>query len=435
MCCLPEATDIFQTFDDVMAYLDGLGMFHQDLALDRISKTLDKLNASRLPCPVVQIIGTNGKGSTATFLHSIAMAHGFRSGLYTSPHFVSPAERIRMNNRQLPPMAWPRLVSQVHQANSELTYFEILTALAAISFRDTEPDVLFFEAGLGGRHDATTAVQADLVCFTPIALDHQNVLGATLSAIAEDKAAAIRQGVFAAVSAYQTPKALDCLLAKSRQAGIPLYGANKAKGILQLSQAAQTLQDRVLSGVNLGLAGPHQLENARTALTVWLLLCEKNAWHCSENSMRQGLERAFIPGRLQMIAPNDSLPGIILDGAHNPHSMAALKNALGSLHIKPGAVIFSCLADKNPPSLMPSLRDISGTAPIFTPTIRNNQRASNGNDLAKIIGPNALAVPDLPIALAETTKLPLNGAPVLICGSLYLLAEFFSLYPQALDWH
>ncbi len=272
----------FQTFDEVRTYLDQLGLFHMDLGLDRVRSALEALDARRLPCPVIQVVGTNGKGSTSTFLHSLALAHGFHAGLFLSPHFVSPTERIRMNARLLPESAWPELANRVRAARADLTYFELLTVMAAVAFRDTEPDVLIFEAGMGGRHDATSALDADVVCFTPMALDHQDILGRDIAAIARDKADALRPGVWAAVSAPQEAEAALILRRKALSLDIPLLempgeGASESRGKPDDEPAPHAeLPDRLMRQireVRLGLAGSHQWVNARVALAAWIALC------------------------------------------------------------------------------------------------------------------------------------------------------------------
>ncbi len=411
----------FSSFADVEAYLDKLGLFHMDLSLGRMKRALAK--AKRPPCPVVQVVGTNGKGSTSAFLQSLAMAHGFRAGLYTSPHFVSPAERIRLNEKELPRAAWPDLAERALAAEPDLTYFELLTVMAWMAFGDTEPDLLIFEAGLGGRHDATTALPAHMVCFTPIALDHQAVLGPDLASIAADKADAMRPGLFAAVSAPQKPEAAAALQGKARALRLPLR--------LLEPDAPDILPERT----PLGLRGPHQSTNARTALTAWSVLAEGMGWQNNENAIRRGLGQAFIPGRLQdvRLATPRGETDFVLDGAHNPHGMSALREAMRDR--PPAAVIFSCLRDKNPEALAALVRDIARGAPVLAPTIAGNERACPGTELAALLGrfgAEAFPASDLAAALDSLDKFALSG-PVLVCGSLYLLGEFFTLFPRALQ--
>ncbi|MCH5276505.1 MAG: bifunctional folylpolyglutamate synthase/dihydrofolate synthase [Desulfovibrionaceae bacterium] len=428
MTCSPAGSGPLTRFADVLAYLDGLGLFHMDMGLGRMEGALRALKVSRLPCPVVQVVGTNGKGSTASFLQSLSMAHGFRAGLFTSPHFLSPAERIRMNRRNLPEAAWPGLAQRAVAAEAGLTYFELLTVMAVLAFQDAEPDLLIFEAGLGGRHDATTALPADLVCFTPIDLDHQAVLGPDIATIAADKADAMRPGIFAAVSAPQPDEALAALRQRALGLGLPLYSADSGADLPPLALLPDDAE--------LGLAGPHQRVNAQTALLAWSLLCRRQGWRTDEKSIRRGLADAFIPGRLHKVPARGGYPPFLLDGAHNPHGMNALARALPTLPAPdktPCAVIFSCLADKRPEDMARLVRGLAPGRPLLIPTIGHNERAMPGEELASLIGPDARPVANLKTAVELLRPLETENAPILVCGSLYLLTEFFNLFPDTLS--
>ncbi len=432
---------IFRTYDDVMRHLDGLGMFHMDMGLGRVRSALSALGLTDLKCPSVQVVGTNGKGSTSVFLQSIAMAHGMRVALYTSPHFVRPDERIRVDLTELPERAWPRFASDALSAAPDLTYFELLTVIAAEAFKASSPDLAIFEAGLGARHDATTALPAEMVCFTPIDLDHTNVLGPTIYDVAADKADALRTGVSLAVSAPQEKTPWAILSNQADDTGIPLCSlgpggltANESGSDLWSSLPHELAQcARLGSNVRLGLKGPHQLVNAQTAVLAWILLCMKHGWKTSRVVIEHGLEQAFIPGRLQFAPADGSLPDLWLDGAHNAHGMEALGAAIRAMapEEKPGAAVFSCLSDKSPVKLVSKLKQMLDGAPVFIPTIKDNSRAAQGSDLAALFGSGATAEPSLAAALADASAAA-GGKPVLICGSLYLLSEFYREHPSLL---
>ncbi|MBZ2172534.1 bifunctional folylpolyglutamate synthase/dihydrofolate synthase [Nitratidesulfovibrio sp. SRB-5] len=438
-----SAASPFATYDDVQSHLDRLGMFHMDLGLGRMERVLDALSLAAPPFTVAQVVGTNGKGSTSTFLAAIGTAHGLRTGLYTSPHFVTPRERIRIDGSMLAANQWPGLANRVMAAGGEaLTYFEFLTVLCLLAFREADVQLAVLEAGLGGAHDATTAVAADVVCVTPIGLDHQAVLGPTIAAIAADKAGALRPGV-PAVTAPQPADAMNELRAAADACGATLHEADDVA--------------RLPAKAELGLAGPHQRTNALVALAAWTTLATANDWESHEDAVHRGLAEAWIPGRLQWVErpaaePYDAdgadetdapvapkAPGmpdmparLVIDGAHNAHGLVALRAALADQCARPAVVIFSCLADKDLAAVAEEVRRIAGDAPVLVPTIRNNARAARGEDLATLLGPAARAVPDMAAALAEATALAPQG-PVLLCGSLYLLGEFFTLRPDCLE--
>ena len=320
--------------------------------------------------------------------------------------------------------AWDKL-DRVMEAAPNLTYFEFLTALGLLAFAEAGVDLVVMEAGLGGHYDATTAMPVQAVCFTPIGMDHEKILGPTLTDIASDKSQAMRPGV-PAFTAPQEAEALDCLLRTAQEKGAEL----RETASLPFPQSA------------LGLAGPHQRVNARLAIAAWDWLADQHHWPNMPETAAKGLASAHFPGRFQRIPACNGLPPLILDGAHNPHGLRAFETAIRDADIQPAAVIFSCLADKDISDMLPFIRRIAGDAPLFVPTIQDNERAMNGEELAKLLaegrGP-AITQPTqrLSLALKETASfVPAEDAdrhPVLLCGSLYLLGEFFNLHPQTLE--
>ena len=421
---------MFHNFREILTHLDSLGLFHMDMRLGRMRRALSALGLTRPPFTVVQILGTNGKGSTAAFLASLCAAHGCKTGLYTSPHFVSPEERIRVNGQALPGESWTAranaLMAEAPPPGG-LTYFEFLTALALLLFREHGVDVAVLEAGLGGRHDATTALDADLLCYTPIALDHRDILGPTLAAIASDKAAAVR-GPAPLCTAPQFPAAARCLEEAARARHAPLH-------------QAEALPAAWLP--RLGLAGPHQLVNAGLALAAWRQLAPLLGRRADDAAAQtRGLTRAFLAGRLQRVPAAKEYPPLLLDGAHNPHGMRALLRSLDYLEqssgVRPAGAVFSCLGDKDWRTSALMLKRRLGAAPLFIPALDNPRAADIHNVAAAcdslppatarpLEGPNAL-----PRALAAARRV--KGAsperPILLTGSLYLLAEFFTLFPN-----
>lgn len=417
----------FQNFQAVLDHLKGRGLFHMDLRLDRMRRALAALDLTRPPFAVAQILGTNGKGSTAAFLASLCAAHGCKTGLYTSPHFLSPEERIRVDGRPWPGEGWIAHADRIMSVAPELTYFEFLTVLALLIFRDQRVDVAVLEAGLGGRHDATTAVAADLLCFTPIALDHKDVLGPSLAHIAGDKAAAVR-GPAPVCAAPQFPVAARCL----EQAA--------------LAHAAPLLRAAPLTAppaAGLGLQGAHQLTNAGLALAAWRRLAPLLGKSADDLAAQaHGLAGAFLPGRLQSVPATQDHPPLLLDGAHNPHGMRALLQALQQKDIRPAGAVFSCLGDKDWRTSALMLKHFLGVAPMFIPTL-DNPRAAQAQEVAAACNAlppaTAVALENLPQALAHSVEALNAGAqadpahPLLLTGSLYLLAEFFTLYPDLLE--
>lgn len=436
--------------------------------LDRMQAALDRLGLRRPPCRVVQIVGTNGKGSTSTMLASLAQAHGLRVGLHTSPHFLSPRERVRLDGAMLPEDRWLELANVLMQhGGDDLSYFEFVTCLAIMAF--AEADIAIMETGLGGSYDATTALEADMAVFTPIDLDHQIVLGPFLKDIAADKAGAIRPGV-PSLSAAQQPEAMAELARVSTERRSPLLDI--PPGLALPDQSRHPLS----------LEGDHQRDNARLALAVWRHIRDNGplspqarqrldavlAKAAPDDLEGRALASAWLPGRFQRIPPLSGplpaqpetadatgaahglyspcalgWPPLLLDGAHNSHGLAALGRGLARRNVAPAAVIFACLADKDTQTMLPHLRALA-TGPIFVPPVADNPRAMPPEDLAALIGLNATPAASLKHALELASRhmaerLPEAFAgqrpdnPLLVCGSLYLLGEFYALRPDCLE--
>ncbi|MFW6236069.1 MAG: bifunctional folylpolyglutamate synthase/dihydrofolate synthase [Desulfovibrionales bacterium] len=392
--------------------------------LERVEAALERLAPLSLP-PLVQIVGTNGKGSTAHFLTAIARAHGLKTCLYTSPHFVSVRERILVDGGMLEERIWVDLANQVEEkaGDLELTYFEFLTVMAVLAAVDTRADVGVFEAGLGGSFDATTALQRQEVLFCPISLDHQEILGRNVATIARDKSGALRPGM-RAVTARQPEAAMRVLQQQCMQTGVECLSAAELYRFDSDQIVDQVSGDVFLEAVELGLPGQFQQENAIVALAGWSVFCRITGWSLRPQACKQGLSRAWLPGRLQLVSGN---PDIILDGAHNASGLQTLARELETRGIRPEAVIFTCLEDKDI-EVMADLVVRLGSGTILVPEL-DNPRAMGAEDLALRIGPPARAVASLKAALDGVAA---AKGSVLVCGSLYLLGEFYRMFPHAL---
>lgn len=451
----------FSGFPQLSAYLDELGLFRMKPGFDRVHDVIHRLGLDTPPFCVVQVVGTNGKGSTSTMLASLGQAYGLRVGLHRSPHLVSVRERVLINDAMLSEDAWVALGNSLMRHEGEqLSYFEFVTCLAMLAFAVNGVELAVMETGLGGTFDATTALHADMLAFTPIALDHQAVLGPTLRDIAADKAGAMRPGK-PAWTVPQRPEAREELTRVAWEKRVPLHEVD-ADALLPVG-----LEGKAPPFL---LQGTHQQENARLALAVWRALTrdgalpesakrkiqEANMHGVKQEREALALADAWLPGRFHQIPPKAAAtaspdeylpcplgwPPLLLDGAHNCHGLAALGLSLGKAGIAPAAVIFSCLADKEPDLMIPHLRAMA-TGPIFVPPVPHNPRAMPPEELAAMIGLNAEPVASLKEALERASaymaeRLPeaFTGSytqnPLLICGSLYLLGEFYALRPDCL---
>lgn len=340
--------------------------------------------------PTVHVAGTNGKGSVCAMVESIARASGLRTGMYTSPHLVQFAERIRIDGAPFVDVA-PFLDQALTQ---DLSFFETATLAAFLAFRATQVDLAIVEVGIGGRLDATNVLPAETVrcsAVAKIAFDHMDKLGDTLPKIAAEKAAIARPGV-------------------------PLvHGALPADVMIELGKAALAVKAPLIFAPEyegaIGLAGAHQRYNAGIAAAVGRELA------FSSTAIAQGIATATWPGRMERLdVPSGVFAGAyILDGAHNPDGMNALVAAVRSAHA--GAVVFGALADK---SWRPMLERLAALpAPRFYASPAGRAPAS-GEELSAVASGTACA--SLAEALAAARRAAGERA-VIVCGSLYLVGE------------
>ncbi len=407
----------FTSFEQLQHWLDKRGLFHMDLGLERTDKALDRLGLRNPNFAVAHMVGTNGKGSTTTFLASLCAEHGAKAGVYTSPHFITIRERIRIGRDMLPPTFWVEQANLVMDTTEDLglTYFEFLTVLAVQMFATTGVDAAIMEAGLGGTYDAVCSMRRDLLCLTPIGLDHQAVLGNTITEIATDKAGAMRKDM-PVFSAPQVDEAAAVISQRAATCGARLH----------------TDLPPLPAHSSPSLAGPHQQTNARLALAAWNELSRR--LHIAPDTTKEirALGTAFIPGRLQHISGlhiSNNPVDLLIDGAHNPHALYALQKALPAMNFHPDAIVFACLKDKDMQTMGPLVRSLTH-GPIIVPYMDAHERTADPEVTARHIGGQVQTAPGLARALEKAAQ---SGGKVLVCGSLYLLSEFYRLWPDQLD--
>ena len=352
------------TFDEALAYLLSLG--HETLTiklgLENTETLLTALGNPQEQFPAVQIAGTNGKGSTATFLDSICRASGIRVGLFTSPHLVSITERIRIDGQQISEDQFAHFTRTVQQTAEQLvsrgklqtlpTFFEQITAIALLAFREAKVELAILETGLGGRLDSTTAAGARVVAITPVAMDHQEYLGTTLGEIAGEKAAIIRPGT-TAIIAPQDKTAFEVILHRCESLGVqPRLIDSRDREQSQISSGETTADGRCIvtfdtdsaryEQVTVALRGRHQSVNALTAIALAEALRE-HGFQIPQRAIVRGIETASHPGRLEIW---EGSPRLLFDGAHNPAAARALRDYLDEFIKDPIVMIFGAMRDK-----------------------------------------------------------------------------------------
>jgi dihydrofolate synthase / folylpolyglutamate synthase len=410
------------TPEQALAFLHSRSPSTVVLGLERMQAALAELGHPERRLAAVHVAGTNGKGSTCAMVESVLGEAGFRVGLYTSPHLVRFNERIRLGGVDIPDgVLGQRLLQVLQRAQTalELTYFELATLVAFWHFAEEAVDFAVLETGLGGRLDATSTCLPVATAITALGLDHTELLGDTLPAIAREKAGIFRAGV-PAVVARQEVEAEDVLGEEAARVGAPLlregvdFALSRDGAELVFTHGA-----RRLDGLVLGLAGEHQRHNAAVALCL-LDVLEQQGAAISVESRRAGLRTVRWPGRLEEVA---GAPLLLLDGAHNPQGVEALLTALDTTYANRRVhLVFAAVRDKDVGRMLARLLPRMASV-TFTP-LPNTSRGLLPEDylaLAQAVLPGVRLAESPSAALAEAVAGAAEQDVVLVAGSLYLL--------------
>jgi len=429
-------TDYLRPHDAALERLRALHPQKIDLSLHRMERlcAILKRPECRLP-PVIHVAGTNGKGSTIAFLRAMAEAAGLRVHVFTSPHLVRFAERIRLAGALISDDHLADLLRRVEAANAgePITFFEITTSAALLAFSETPADLCLIEVGLGGRFDATNVIERPAVSvIAPVALDHCEFLGDTVDKIAGEKAGIIKSGV-PCISARQTDGASVVIRAVAERAGSPLSLAGRDFDIWA-EHGGIKYQDRTgfLCLPSARLAGAHQTENAGLAVAAARL------FKLADASIAEGLGSVTWPARMQRLmngplAERATARGadLWLDGGHNPHAMGAVAQALADFRREDGRpiiVVLGLLANKDASGVFASLRSILPFRLILIGF--EADAAADPAMLAKSAREAGLdAEIQHDVSAALDVALARDGRPphLLICGSLYLAGEVLAM--------
>ncbi len=413
--------------------LAGLEQFGIRLGLDHLRELAAALGHPERATATLIVAGTNGKGSVAALLASIAGAAGLEAGLYTSPHLERVEERIRVDGREIDSAALGDLLREVLSAAARLghaspTYFEAMTLAALLHFTRRKVDLSVLEVGMGGRLDATNLSDGQLAVITSIALDHQEFLGSSLDSIAREKAGVLRPGR-PAIFAPQAPAAAIALAEESvRRGARAIDVASEVRDLEVRFRGLAGLEIRLVTrreryALTCVLAGRHQAWNVATAVVAAEQFAEAGLPAIAPAAVVGGVAACRWPGRLEALSLPGSATTVVLDAAHNPAGCAALVEFLDELD-RPFTLLFGALADKDLSHMLPALAARASRVVLSRP---NSPRAAEPAALAALL-PSAQGVqlePDIAAALAAA----LAGEPALVlaCGSIFLIGEVRTL--------
>jgi dihydrofolate synthase / folylpolyglutamate synthase len=411
--------------------------------LERMRRLLATLGNPQLNLPAVHIAGSKGKGSTGAFIASAATAAGHRVGFFTSPHLHRFPERLTVDGQPLADEVFAAEAQAVTAAAGRLessqpdlgrvTTFEMLTAMALNAFMRCGCRLAVIEVGLGGRYDSTNVIDPIVSVITRIDLEHTTVLGPTYADIAWQKAGILRRGV-PSVASPQVPDAAKVIVDVAAEVGSPLQIAGRDwswHGTWRSFEAKGPWG--TLANLALGIHGPHQVENACTALAA-LLTVSTAGLRVPEESIRSGLATARWPGRFERITVENR--DVVFDGAHTPAAARALVEAWRDSQGTGRAIaVLGMGADKDARAFLAALRPLIGYLIV---TRADSPRAADPEPIARAAA--ALGIPheiQPSVAAAVAAGKARDSQPILVTGSLFVVGEgreAFGLAEPDRDW-
>ena len=410
---------------DSLFALETIGI---KLGLDQIRALLSGLGHPDRAYPSLVIAGTNGKGSVTAVVERALRAAGYRTGRYTSPHLIDLEERVAVNGQPIARDLMDILIARVMGAAARLetppTFFEATTALALEAFRSAAVEVAVLEVGLGGRLDATNAVQSRAVAITSVDFDHQTYLGHTIEEIAREKAGVIKPGGLTVLGENSAPVCrvvLDVAAALGANLVYAPDGTAADTRMVEGRMVASIRTPRTLyADLKLALRGRHQVTNAITAIRLLEELHFSGMLEVPAGAIRIGIEEAVWPARLELIQSGEK--HVLIDGAHNPAGARALASYVMEAYDRRLPFVVGVMRDKQIDEIIAAIVPV---ASHFVCTAARSARAVSAEELAAVV---TRLAPDRSCVTAGSAGHALElaaslGSPVVVAGSLYLAGE------------
>lgn len=424
---------VFTTYQEALNWIHGRLRLGIKPGLRRMEWMMERLQNPHTKIKSVHIGGTNGKGSTVTFLRSILQAAGYTVGTFTSPYIETFNERISVNGKPISDQEILDLTNIIRPLVDELeetefggpTEFEVITAMAFYYFaHNPKIDIVLYEVGLGGRFDSTNIVQPLASIITNIGLDHTNILGNTYEEIAFEKAGIIKEGtpIFTAV---KHPGAQSVIEKQAEEKNAAIYRLNKEFFINEHTSLAKgerfSLEAPFQPAANLEISmmGAHQTENAALAVIAAQYLSETGQANVTEQAIRTGLKQAYWPGRFETLSEK---PLVIIDGAHNDEGIATLVNSLKTRYAdRKIHIVFAALRDKKLDKMIAQLDQIADQITFVT---FDYPRAASAEDLLNLSkSEHKLAADSWEMYIKEELPDIKEGEMLVVTGSLYFISE------------
>lgn len=404
-------------YEQVINYLYSLERIKGSrLGLGRIKELLGKLDNPEKGLKVIHVAGTNGKGSVCAILDSVLRAKGYNVGMYTSPHLIEFRNRFKVNGKAITKKEFLYYFKKIKKHISDQTFFEVITAIAFLFFKDKKVDHVLLEVGLGGRLDATNVVKPLVSVITNISLEHTEILGKDIEQIAREKGGIIKKGIPVVTGAKG--KALFTIrkIAKKRNSRLTLSKVyRKTNGKFDLNG---------YKGLKLNLKGNFQLENSGIAAAVVEVLNKTYSLGITKDNIKKGFSDVDWIGRLQFIDKN-----VLVDCAHNPAGMKALSLEIKELREKKGIrnviTIIGILNDKDVKKMIRITEQVSENLILVK---ADTSRAEEPEVIMRYVKDkkNAIIIEDVKKALEYAKKTYSKKDLILITGSCYVVGKALS---------
>ncbi len=412
---------MFDTLKEAQTWIESVYRFGDKYDLSRMEKAVAMLGHPEKQFKSIHIGGTNGKGSTLTYLKHMLMEAGYSVGTYTSPYVVRFNERITLNGDDIDDATLLEYINRIYafdqryldEHNDQISFFELVTLIALLYFADAKPDIALIEVGLGGTLDATNVIVPLLSVITNIGTDHLHVIGPTLADVAKNKLGIVKPGV-PLITAAEQPDLWPLFEATCEQSNSALIRFDSQRlDAIELGMPTRFSFGGETYAIH--MAGLHQVHNAALALTVIEALEAHHSYAVPDKAKKNGLSNAFWPGRFEIIG------NVILDGAHNIEGLTAcLKTVKAYYPNHRVTALFTVMADKD---YQPMLEMLSAHVDRIVFTEIDHPRAEKASVLkANISHPDVHAIPSLDEALEKNR--PKDAMDLLIVtGSLYFISE------------
>lgn len=426
---------MFEYYEEAINWIHSRLKFGVKPGLKRMEWLLERLNHPERKVKAIHVAGTNGKGSTISYMLHMLLEAGYKVGSFTSPYIETFNERISLNGKPITDQEMLELVNEIRPLVEEIektelggpTEFEIITTMMFLYFgKKNQPDLLLLETGLGGRLDSTNIIEPILTIITNVGFDHMNILGSSISEIASEKAGIIKHGI-PIITAAENSQAIKVINDTAKLNSSEVFRLNKEICILDkcideqgevfsIDTSFHTYKDLKIS-----MKGSHQIKNAALAITAINYLQTSQMITMNEQQIRLGLQKTKWKGRFEFIHNN---PLVVLDGAHNKEGIESLletvKRHYTDKHIH---IVFSALKDKEYDEMIERLSNIATTMHFTT---FDFPRAEAAYELYSVCAMTEKSYNDSWETLVENLLVTYKDSSedlIVITGSLYFISE------------